>query len=106
MEKGKLIIFWKKFFEGCTAPINYMQILEMMIRGKNNTECEEKSRMFASNYQKMMARSECLGDNKKINIEKLGEAFENDTIDIHILSKALSGKLDQSFFSPLFDGQL
>ena len=104
MDKPKLITFWKKFFEGSSNEDAYMKILEMMIRGKSGLESEVKGQIFARNYQLMLTRAKCLGENNEILIEKLAEAYEKDSIDVHILSKALSGKLDQSFFSPLFDG--
>ena len=75
MEKSTLIKFWIKFFDnglrGTVAEIEYMTVLEELVRGNTLKNPSRTTIMFAKMFQKMMSNAGCLNDSKEIINEKL-----------------------------------
>jgi hypothetical protein len=86
MEKSTLIKFWIKFFDnglrGTVAEIEYMTVLEELVRGNTLKNPSKTTIMFAKMFQKMMSNAGCLNDSKEIINEKLIQAFNSEDIDI------------------------
>jgi hypothetical protein len=102
MDKSQLSRFWINFFDnnhqGTVAEKDYMEILEMLVRGKTLDKPSRTTHMFAKMFKKMMENAGCLGPNKEILNDELQAAFDNDTIDIQLLCSALGRQqLDASF---------
>jgi len=75
MDKSQLSRFWINFFDnnhqGTVAEKDYMEILEMLVRGKTLDKPSRTTHMFAKMFKKMMENAGCLGPNKEILNDEL-----------------------------------
>eukprot|EP00347_Sterkiella_histriomuscorum_P008803 403343691 len=101
IEHDQMIKFWVKFFDqkliGAVPEELYMNTLEELVRGNSFTKPNKTTKMFALMFQRMMDQAGCLGPNKEIINSKLIKAFQEDLLDIQLLSSALGNqKLDSA----------
>lgn len=108
MQKSHLIRFWIKFFDqslsGKCHKLEYLELLEELVRGVSLPKPNPTTKLFARMFQKQMARQGCLDENEAINTDKLALAFEEGRLDIQLLCSALGRQaLDESFLNEVID---
>lgn len=108
IDKAQLIRFWIKFFDqslqGKCPKIEYMTLLEELVRGNSLPKPNKTTRLFARMFHKQMTREGCLDEEEAIVTDKLSQAFEEDRIDIQLLCSALGrSALDENFLNDNLD---
>ncbi|CDW77779.1 ubiquitin conjugating enzyme e2 [Stylonychia lemnae] len=93
IDQDKLINFWIKFFDeklaGTVPEETYLRLLEELVRGNTFGKPNKTTKMFGLMFQKLLKDADCLGHNNEIINENLIKAFQEDIIDLDILSSAL-----------------
>ena len=67
-------------------------MLEKLVRGKSMKQANQFSEVFARQYQENLADAGCLGPDKELLIDKLRIAYQNEKVDMKVLSRAIVDK--------------
>lgn len=88
-----LIRFWLNYFgkgRFDVIPIEiYTELLENLVRGKEFKDPTPETKLFAKTYMRMLENAGCLDINKGLKRDILQQSFEDESVDIYMLSSSL-----------------
>eukprot|EP00347_Sterkiella_histriomuscorum_P001496 403371812 len=92
----KTIEFWCRFLDpnliGIVPRWSYNPILEEIVRGRLLKEKNEATKFFATSLKRKWHKFGCLNESGELIIDKLRQAFKNGSMEIRLLSNAISNK--------------